>query len=338
MKPSCRLLVTPGEPAGIGGEVLLKAVSDGVGGLTTLDDPERLRTMAKNMRIAVEIQAVSAPNEAEALPPSTLAVLPIKWPEDPMPGNPSTANAPMVVEAISRAASMVRDGQAPALVTNPIQKSTLYDSGFDCPGHTEFLARIDAGESGREPPQPVMMLHSKALRVVPLTIHVPLSEVAGLITEDRLERVSLVVDEALRRDFGLKNPRIAVAGLNPHAGEDGSMGSEERNVIQPVVEKLQRLGMQVSGPYPADTLFHADRRKEYDAAIAMYHDQALVPAKTLDFHGGVNTTLGLSFIRTSPDHGTALDLAGKFTAKPDSLVEAIRLARNMASKRQASHG
>ena len=337
---SGRLIVTPGEPAGIGGETLLMAVAAGMDNLTTIDDPARLAAMAKAMKLKVGIHALPASGEAGAEAPhaGSLAVLPVEWPEAPVPGRPSVANAPMVVEAVTRGASMARDGQAAGLVTNPVQKSSLYAAGFEFPGHTEYLGRIDSGGPGGAGPafQPVMMLHCEALRVVPLTIHVPLSEVPGLITAERLETTAGVLDDALRRDFALDQPRIAVAGLNPHAGEGGAMGTEERDVIRPAIENLKRAGMHIDGPYPADTLFHEERSQEYDAVVAMYHDQALIPVKTLDFHRGVNATLGLSFVRTSPDHGTALDLAGRHTANPDSLIEAIRLASAMARNRRTS--
>ena len=331
-----RLVATPGEPAGIGGEILLKAVAAGAEGLATIDSPARLESLAGDMGIGLEARAVASISEAEGLPAGVLAVLPIEWPEAPVPGKPSEANAPAVIEAIARAAAMARDGEAAALVTNPIQKSTLYSAGFDCPGHTEYLARIDGEKSGDATPHPVMMLHSEALRVVPLTVHVPLSAVPSLVTRERLVTVAGILDDALRRDFGLEHPRIAVAGLNPHAGEDGAMGDEEAGAIGPAIAELKGMGMHIDGPHPADTLFHEDRRQEYDAAIAMYHDQALIPVKTLDFHRGVNATLGLGFVRTSPDHGTALDRAGKFEARPDSLIAAIRLASSMARNRQAS--
>ena len=331
-----RLIVTPGEPAGIGGEILLKTMAAGVGGLATIDDPARLRELAGAMEITVEIVEVATMSEAAALPGQSLAVLPIDWPDAPAAGQPSEANAPMVMEAVSRGASMVRDGEATALVTNPIQKSTLYAAGFDCRGHTEYLALIDEDKSTGEARQPVMMLHCEALKVVPLTVHEPLSAVPGLITHERLETTAGILDDSLRREFGIENPRIAVAGLNPHASEGGAMGTEEERIIRPCIERLQGLGMLIDGPHPADSLFHEDRRREYDAAIAMYHDQALIPVKTLDFHRGVNTTLGLSFVRTSPDHGTALDIAGTFAANPDSLVAAIRLAASMVENRQAS--
>ena len=331
MTQTPRLIVTPGEPAGIGGEILLKAIEAGATGLITLDDPERLASMAAAMGINLKSAVIEAPQDALNLAPDCLAIMPLAWPEAPQPGQPSDANAGTVIDAITRAACLARDGDAAALVTNPIQKATLYAASFDCPGHTEYLGQLDGDNA-----HPVMLLYSEMLSIVPLTIHVPLAQVPGLITGERIETTASIVDDALRRDFSLDYPRIAVTGLNPHAGEDGTLGREEEEIIRPALQRLQQMGMHITGPYSADTLFHEDRRGDYDAVIAMYHDQALIPVKTLDFHGGVNTTLGLSFIRTSPDHGTALDQAGAFTANPASLIASIELAARMAANRQRS--
>lgn len=326
--PVPRVIVTPGEPSGIGGEILLKAIDSGIGDLITLDDPERLADLAAAMGIRLRAETIAEVEDAADLPSDCLAILPIAWPEPPQPGKPSEANAKTVINAITIAATLARDLRVLALVTNPIQKSTLYAAGFNSPGHTEYLGAIDGPAA-----TPVMMLASTMLRVVPLTIHVPLAAVPGLITGERIEQTAGIVDDALRRDFNISQPRIAVAGLNPHAGEDGTLGTEEDEIIRPALARLRLMGMHISGPYSGDTLFHEDRRQDYDAVIAMYHDQALIPLKTLDFHRGVNTTLGLSYIRTSPDHGTALDQAGEFTANPESLIEAIRLAASMARNR-----
>lgn len=326
--PLPRLIVTPGEPAGIGGEILLKAIAAGAHNLVTLDDPQRLHDLASAMGISLKATVVDTIEDAAHLPTNQLAILPITWPEPPVAGQPSAANGQMVIDTITQGAELARDHKVLALVTNPIQKSSLYAAGFDCPGHTEYLARIDGDQV-----KPVMMLYSEMLKVVPLTIHEPLSAVPGLITPELIETTAGIVDDALRRDFNLATPRIAVAGLNPHAGENGTIGREEEEIIRPALERLQRLGMHITGPYSADTLFHEERRQEYDAVIAMYHDQALVPIKTLDFHRGVNTTLGLSYIRTSPDHGTALNQAGQYTANSASLEHAIQLAFSMAANR-----
>ena len=326
---SARLLVTPGEPGGIGAEILIDAAKEGASPLITIDDPDRLNAVVRSKNASLKIKAIDDIASANALPASTLAVLPITWAEPPTPGVASVANAPQVIDAITQAAKYARQGVIKGLVTNPIQKSTLYAAGFTCPGHTEYLGQLDGPDA-----YPVMMLACEGLRAVPLTVHIPLVDVPTAITEDRIIKVATILDDALRRDFGLQAPRIMITGLNPHAGEDGTIGHEETTVIAPSVKKLAAIGMNINGPVSADTLFHDDRRADYDAVIAMYHDQALIPVKTIDFHGGVNITLGLSYIRTSPDHGTALDQAGQFTANPQSLMAAITMAEQMAAQRR----
>ncbi|MCE2517049.1 MAG: 4-hydroxythreonine-4-phosphate dehydrogenase PdxA [Alphaproteobacteria bacterium] len=327
-----RLIITPGEPAGIGAEILVEAAHHGASPLITIDDPERLKAAAAASNRPLEIAAINQVSEADHLPGETLAVLPVRWAEPPVAGQPSPANASQVIDAIRTAAILAKDGKVKGIVTNPIQKSTLYAAGFKSPGHTEFLGELDGPQS-----QPVMMLANSQLKVVPLTIHIPLKEVPAAITADKIAATATVLDDSLRRDFGHDHPRIAVAGLNPHAGEDGTIGREDRDIIAPAIADLRRGGMNISGPFSADTLFHEDRRQDYDAVIAMYHDQALIPVKSLDFHGGVNITLGLSYIRTSPDHGTALDQAGKGTANPQSLMAAITMAETMAANRRGHH-
>ena len=249
------------------------------------------------------------------------------------PGRLDPANAAAVIEAIEMAVKACLTGQAAAVVTAPIHKSVLNAAGFPHPGHTEFLAALTGAQRA------VMMLASDQLRVVPLTIHMPLAQVPGAITKQAVFDTGEIIVTALRRDFGILNPRLAVAGLNPHAGEDGMLGSEELAVIAPAVTALKARGFAVHGPLPADTLFHAEARKTYDAVLCMYHDQALIPMKTLSFWDGVNVTLGLPIVRTSPDHGTALDIAGTGKADPRSMIAAIKLAAQMAdarSDRQAS--
>ena len=234
-----------------------------------------------------------------------------------------------VIDVIARAVDLVNTGQAGALCTAPIHKKALIaGAGFQYPGHTEYLGAL-AGQNTRA----VMMLASDALRVVPTTIHIPLTDVPDHLTASLLTDTLLITHAALRRDFGIQKPRIAVAGLNPHAGEDGKMGVEEIEMSSPVLDALRAQGMQIIGPLSADTMFHAGARKNYDVAVCMYHDQALIPIKTLDFAGGVNVTLGLPFIRTSPDHGTAFDIAGKGLSNPTSTIEALRLAARMAAAR-----
>jgi 4-hydroxythreonine-4-phosphate dehydrogenase len=240
------------------------------------------------------------------------------------------ANAPAVVDAIRVAVRLANAGEAAAVVTNPIQKSVLYAAGFGFPGHTEFLQDL-AGPGHRS----TMMLASALLRVVPVSIHESLARAVAGISSDRIVEVATAAHAGLRQDFGIERPRLAVAGLNPHAGEAGSMGREEIEIIAPAVEALKANGIDADGPYPPDTMFTARARRGYDAAICMYHDQALIPLKTLDVDGGVNVTMGLPFVRTSPDHGTALNIAGKGLADPGSLVSAIRMAAAMARHRSA---
>ncbi|MBV16863.1 MAG: 4-hydroxythreonine-4-phosphate dehydrogenase PdxA [Thalassospira sp.] len=245
-----------------------------------------------------------------------------------IPGTASPVTANIVIDSITRAVELTRSGAASAVVTNPIQKSALYTAGFKHPGHTEFLAEL-AGPGT----VPVMMLANAKLRVVPLTIHIALAEVPKQLTAALIGTLCHITAKALQRDFGIMHPRLAIAGLNPHAGEDGTMGIEEQTIMVPAIKKLRDEGLDVIGPLPADTMFHEEARAQYDVALCPYHDQALIPVKTLDFHGGVNVTLGLPFIRTSPDHGTALNIAGKGIARPDSLIAALKMASDMAHKR-----
>ncbi len=244
-----------------------------------------------------------------------------------VPGRPSSDNAPAVIRSIERGVELVRSGECSALVTNPIAKKVLIDAGFGFPGHTEFLGHLTGA------PRAVMMLAVEGLRVVPVTVHEPLAKVPTLLTEDLIVETAQITAAALTRDFGVSSPRLALAGLNPHAGEGGAMGKEEETVIRPAIARLQAEGLAVTGPHPADTMFHAAARARYDAALCMYHDQALIPLKTIDFERGVNVTLGLPIIRTSPDHGTAFDIAGKGIASPASLIAAIELAADLAARR-----
>jgi 4-hydroxythreonine-4-phosphate dehydrogenase len=239
----------------------------------------------------------------------------------------------MVLESIDRAVSLARAGRCRAVVTNPIHKTTLYEAGFPHPGHTEYLAE----GAGLDDPA-VMMLVCEQLRVVPVTVHVSLIEAVALLRTDAIVHCAKRCAESLAADFNIAGPRIAVAGLNPHAGEDGNLGREEIDIIAPAVAALRRDGIEATGPLPADTLFHADARRQYDAVICMYHDQALIPLKTLDFTGGVNMTLGLPYVRTSPDHGTAFDIAGTGKADPTSLIAALELAARVARNRDAMRG
>jgi 4-hydroxythreonine-4-phosphate dehydrogenase len=246
------------------------------------------------------------------------------------PGRPDPANAPAVLEAIRRAVSLAGARRVAAVVTNPIHKKTLYNAGFRHPGHTEFLAELAGGA------KPVMLLACPGLRVVPVTIHQPLREALDALTTARIVDAGLITAAALKHDFAIPNPNLAVAGLNPHAGEEGALGREEIEIIAPAVAALRAEGIAVEGPLPADTLFLAAARRRYDAVLCMYHDQALIPLKTIDFERGVNVTLGLPFVRTSPDHGTAFNLAGRGVASAESLIAALCLAGEMAAARRSA--
>ena len=327
------LALTIGEPAGIGGEITLKAwLARNAAGLPpffVLDDPQRLAHIVAALGLSVPIHPIAAPEEAAAAFVRALPVLPVALPRPTVPGKPDSGNAAAVIGAIATAADFVKHGRAAAMVTNPIQKETLYAAGFPHPGHTEYLAELAGGVT------PVMMLLCPGLRVIPVIVHHPLAESIALLRTEAIVTAGRITAAALKRDFGIARPRLAVAGLNPHAGENGTIGREEIEIIAPAVAALRSLGIDVSGPAPADTLFHAAARARYDAALCMYHDQALIPLKTIDFDRGVNVTLGLPFIRTSPDHGTACDIAGKGIASPASLIAAIALAGELARRRVA---
>jgi 4-hydroxythreonine-4-phosphate dehydrogenase len=324
------LAVTMGEPAGIGGELSLKswmARRSGGRPFFVLDDPGRLETLAKLLKLDVPFRTIASPDEAASVFATALPVMAVSLARAPRPGLPDVANAPATISAIERAAKMARDGEIAGMVTNPIQKKTLQDAGFRHPGHTEFLAELAGGC------EVAMMLACRELRVVPVTIHLPLAEALRALDTSTIVRAGRIAAAGLKALFGVARPRLAVAALNPHAGEQGNLGSEEARIIAPAIETLRRDGIEVDGPAPADTLFHPGARKRYDAALCMYHDQALIPLKTIDFAGGVNVTLGLPFVRTSPDHGTALDIAGTGRADPASLLAAIDMASDMATRR-----
>ncbi|WP_370738515.1 4-hydroxythreonine-4-phosphate dehydrogenase PdxA [Pseudoruegeria aquimaris] len=324
------IALTCGDPAGIGPEIAAaawKALGPACP-FFLIGDPRHLPA-------GTPVARIDAPAQAARACATALPVLPLAFPGDSRPGAPDPADAAGVIAAIERGVELVQQGAAAALCTNPIHKKALKDgAGFAFPGHTEFLAHL-AGV-----PRVVMMLASPALRVVPVTIHIALKDVPAALTPELLEETLRITHAALRRDFGLPAPRLRLAGLNPHAGEGGAMGREEIEVIAPVAARLRAEGMDVQGPVSADTMFHPAARAGYDAAICMYHDQALIPIKTLDFDRGVNVTLGLPFIRTSPDHGTAFDIAGTGRANPSSLIEALSLAQRLAQARAkgAPHG
>jgi len=295
--------------------------------LAVIGDPDHFARVADTFGWTIPIAPVE-PQQIQSAFSSTLPVVPLSVSVSAEPGTPDAANAPSVIEAIETAVQLVRAGSAAAVVTNPIAKHVLYKAGFRHPGHTEFLAAL-AAEGGEETYHPVMMLWSEQLAVVPVTVHIPLSDVPSALTTDLIVLTGRIVARELRERFGIANPRLALAGLNPHAGENGAMGTEDETIIVPVIDILRAEGIQVAGPLPADTMFHAHARSRYDAALAMYHDQALIPIKTIAFDEAVNVTLGLPFVRTSPDHGTAFDIAGKGIARPDSLMAALKLAARL---------
>jgi 4-hydroxythreonine-4-phosphate dehydrogenase len=333
MDPVPPLALTMGEPAGIGGEIVLKAWSArdaaGVPPFFAIDDPNRLARLAARLNWPVPIRAIDRPAEAVACFTHALPVLPLRLPGKIVPGRPDPAHAPLVLEALERAVALTLAGAAAAIVTNPIHKQSLYAAGFRHPGHTEFLAaRTDPGA------RPVMLLACPGLRVVPATVHIPLAQVARSLSREMLVATGRVLGRALRQDFGIARPRIAMAGLNPHGGEGGALGREEIEIVAPAADDLRADGLAVIGPAPADTLFHAAARRRYDAALCLYHDQALLPLKTIDFWRGVNITLGLAVVRTSPDHGTAFDLAGTGRADARSLIAALKAAAAIAARRR----
>jgi len=320
------IALTCGEPAGVGPELAEKA-------WTALKDDVAFFVIADPAHLPGNVphKLIQSPNEVEDVIATALPVLSHSFPDKRSPGIATPANAQDVIDVIARAVDLATSGEASAVCTSPIHKKALKDAAdFPWPGHTEYLAHL-AGVD-----QVVMMLVSPELSVVPTTIHIALEDVPAALTPELLQRTIEITDADLRKYFDIAQPRLAVAGLNPHAGEGGTMGLEEQQIITPVLDKLRAAGLDLRGPMSADTMFHARARQGYDAAICMYHDQALIPIKTLDFDRGVNVTLGLPFIRTSPDHGTAFDIAGQGIANPTSTIEALRLAAKMADAREKS--
>jgi 4-hydroxythreonine-4-phosphate dehydrogenase len=333
---SLPLALTLGEPAGIGPDITIAAWLRrrelNLPAFYLLGDEaliaRRAKALAPSLGAEVRTAAVS-PGEAASAFTDALPVVATGERATAEPGKPDASSAPAALASIRQAVTDVREGRAGAIVTNPIAKSVLYRSGFRHPGHTEFLAEL-AADNGRVP-QPVMMLWSPQLAVVPVTIHVSLRDALAQLTSELIVSTVRIVATELKSRFGIARPRIAVSGLNPHAGEDGSLGHEEQTIIAPALRTLRGDGIETRGPLPADTMFHEAARSTYDCAICMYHDQALIPIKTVAFDNAVNVTLGLPFVRTSPDHGTAFDIAGTAKANPASLIAALRLASRMAA-------
>jgi 4-hydroxythreonine-4-phosphate dehydrogenase len=316
------LALTMGDPAGIGGEIAAgawQALRRAGPAFVLLDDPARF---------SGPVRVIEDPAEADAVFAEALPVLPVRLAVPARPGHADSANAQAVIASIRRATELAMAGAVGGVVTNPISKAVLYAAGFRYPGHTEFLGAL-TGVSDQ-----VMMLAGPSLRVVPITIHVSLRQALATLTTEAILAASRITAAALRRDFGIAHPRLAMAGLNPHAGEGGAMGEEEQTIIAPAIDVLRGEGIDVSGPWPPDTMFTETARARYDVAMCMYHDQALIPLKTLDMAQGVNVTLGLPIVRTSPDHGTAFDIAGTGRADPSSLIAALRLAAELAARRR----
>ncbi len=331
IKPGLPTVLTMGEPSGIGGEIAVKAwlsTHNEPQPFCIIDSPARLKKICNSLSLNTNITEISNIEETANVFNKALPVLPLKLPKDAIPGELNTSNSPAVILAIKQAVKLVQMGKANAMVTNPIHKNILYESGFSYPGHTEYLASLANVKT-----EPVMMLVSDRLRVIPVTRHVSMRDAINNLTSELIVETAIIADKALRQDFGISNPRIAIAGLNPHAGEGGVMGNEEKTCIEPAIHILAEKGLSVTGPKPPDTLFHRQARTTYDVVLCMYHDQALIPIKTLDFETAVNVTLGLPFIRTSPDHGTALDIAGKGFANEKSLISALKMANKMAYNR-----
>ncbi|KFB10536.1 4-hydroxythreonine-4-phosphate dehydrogenase PdxA [Nitratireductor basaltis] len=326
------LAVSIGEPAGIGPELLLKAWTMreecALPPFYVLGDKSLLEARAKRLGLDVPVVA-SGPLEAIRDFSNALPAVSLENVMSDAPGQPSADNAAAVIEAITRGVEDVVAGRASALVTCPIAKKPLYEAGFEFPGHTEYLGHL-AEQHGASAPRAVMMLAGPQLKSVPITVHQSLRDAIAALTQKEIVEVSRIVHREMRERFGVAQPRLAIAGLNPHAGEGGTMGLEDEEIVRPAVEALRAEGIDAIGPLPSDTMFHARARENYDVALCMYHDQALIPVKTLAFDETVNVTLGLPFIRTSPDHGTAFDIAAKGIALPDSLIAAMKLAHQLA--------
>lgn len=330
------LIVTMGDPAGVGPEIIARAWSvlgsapgplAPVAPFVVVGDADVLKAQGQ------PVEAVLSPSDAPAVFSRAIPVLHDPAPAPVTAGQPEPANAVAVADWIERGVDLVLSGEGCGLVTAPIAKAPMYASGFRFPGHTEFIAELTADVPFSGTRGPVMMLTAQNLRACLVTIHVPIDQLPELVTGERVVRVARVVHESMKRDFGISAPRLAMAALNPHAGEGGAIGLQEIEVLRPAAEALRAEGLNITDPLPADTLFHEEARARYDAVVCLYHDQALIPVKTLDFWGGVNATLGLPIVRTSPDHGTGFDIAGKGVARADSFIAAVRLASEMASAR-----
>lgn len=331
-----QLALSMGEPAGVGPDIILLAHARLQGDpdapqLVVFGDPALLQSRAERLGVDVTFSVLGSVDDLHEGQHKELAVIDVGRVED-KPGLLDEDTANLTVSALRAALDAVRLGNCSGLVTAPIHKANLYATGFAFPGHTEFLEAYAQEHWPERDPLAVMMLAGPELRTVPVTVHIPLSDVAGSLSMQRIVEVGAVVARDLKQRFGIDNPRLSIAGLNPHAGEQGSLGKEDDAIIAPAITRLGQMGIKAIGPLPADTMFHPEARQAFDAALCMYHDQALIPVKALDFHNTVNVTLGLPFVRTSPDHGTALSLAGTGGASPASMIAAIKLAAKMAER------
>jgi len=333
---SLPIALTMGDPAGIAPEITAMAwkfYRDTNIRFFLIGHPETIQKALCNISLPNPIK-INHPDQCMSAFAQGLPVLPLTLPRQVKPGQPDTDNSPAVIQSIEQAVKYCQSGQASAIVTNPISKASLYEAGFAHPGHTEFLGELATSFANWNSPQgPFMMLSGGGLRVALASVHCALREIPQLIQPRLIGNALQVLHESLQHDFGIKHPRIAMCGLNPHAGEAGAMGIEEITVLNPVAQELREQGMKVTNALPADALFREDSRSQYDGVLAMYHDQGLIPVKTLDFHGGTNITLGLPFVRVSPDHGTGFDIAGKGIARADSLISALDMAKKIARNR-----
>jgi 4-hydroxythreonine-4-phosphate dehydrogenase len=337
MRNALPLALTIGEAAGIGPDLTLalwrRRAEFNLPAFYVVGDAEFLSRRARGLQLEVPLAEVTPAQAGNAFA-RALPVVPLGLPITAAPGEPDATSAPAAIASIRRAVADVMAGEAAAVVTNPIAKNVLTRAGFADPGHTEFLARLVQEATGKKI-TPVMLLWSPELAVVPVTIHMPLRQVFSALSTPLIVTTGRIVAREFKTRFGIAHPRLALAGLNPHAGEDGTLGTEDRDIVAPAVEALRAEGIEAVGPLPADTMFHAKARSRYDVALCMYHDQALIPIKTLAFDHGVNVTLGLPFVRTSPDHGTAFDLAGTGKADTGSLAAALKLAARLAANAPA---
>ncbi|WP_416408828.1 4-hydroxythreonine-4-phosphate dehydrogenase PdxA [Agrobacterium rosae] len=333
--PQLPLALTQGDPAGIGPDITVVAWAKrkelGLPPFIFIGDPDVIASRANLLGIHTDV-VVCEPEQAASIFPDALPVFPIPVGFDVQVGQPHVGTALSTIKAIETAVSLTVEKRTSAVVTNPIAKSVLYEAGFGFPGHTEFLAEL-ANKLTGQVVTPVMMIAGPKLRVVPVTIHIPVKDIPAALTEELIIETCRIIAADLRDKFGIEAPRLAVAGLNPHAGEDGAIGTEDSDIIHPATIQLRKDGIDAFGPLPADTMFHEAARRRYDVAVCMYHDQALIPAKALGFDDSVNVTLGLPFIRTSPDHGTAFGIAGQGIANEFSLVAALKMAAEIAARR-----